>query len=331
MKNIFRHPSVAQYLRQQPVSLVDAGSSGGVHERWRSVSEFVRVIGFEPDERAFSRLADSGSEVFLKVGLLDKEGEVDFYLTRKQGASSIFMPNRQFLDRFPLYGKWDVIEKKSIKVDRLDNQLKEIGIDDVDFIKLDTQGSELHILRGSGDVLTDSVFGLEIEVEFLPLYEGQPLFSDIDEYARGLGFYLFDLNPAYWKREKGFNCGGPKGQLIFADALYFRNPESFMSILSKLGDDVVKLRSKVLRAVFICTLYGYYDYAIELFETCSDFFEETECDSIMRGLKDSVKWFSKIPNFRGRARIARLFRSVWNFVQPYYYMGSVSRKLGSFE
>ena len=56
-------------------------------------------------------------------------------------------------------------------------------MDRVDFIKLDTQGSELDILHGAGSLL-DNCSGLQLEVMFSPLYEGQPLFADVDAYLR---------------------------------------------------------------------------------------------------------------------------------------------------
>ena len=57
-------------------------------------------------------------------------------------------PNREFLDRFPHAGRFYVLSTQSIAVDTLDTQIREHGVDDVDFIKIDTQGSEIDILKG---------------------------------------------------------------------------------------------------------------------------------------------------------------------------------------
>jgi hypothetical protein len=70
-------------------------------------------------------------------------------------------------------------------------------------------------LEGATTILTDSVFGLEIEVEFVHMYENQPLFEDVDAFVKKFGFYLFDLKPYYWKRSSGKGYGKSKGQLIF--------------------------------------------------------------------------------------------------------------------
>jgi Methyltransferase FkbM domain len=55
------------------------------------------------------------------------------------------------------------------------------NINNVDAIKLDTQGSELDILRGATHVLP-TVSLIDIEVEFNELYDGQPLFCDVDRF-----------------------------------------------------------------------------------------------------------------------------------------------------
>src|SRR5207248_2510884 len=80
-----------------------------------------------------------------------------------------------------------------IPVARLATWAHQAGVDRVDFIKLDTQGSELDILQGAGFLLDDCL-GLQLEVMFSPLYEGQPLFADVDTYLRSRGFVLWRLD-----------------------------------------------------------------------------------------------------------------------------------------
>jgi hypothetical protein len=54
----------------------------------------------------------------------------------------------------------------------------------------------------------------------------QPLFSDVDIFVRDLPFELFDLKPCCWKHQ---GVDDPKatekGRIIFADAVYFRDPD----------------------------------------------------------------------------------------------------------
>ena len=70
--------------------------------------------------------------------------------------------------------------------------MRKNGIQEVDFIKIDTQGSELSILKGSTDSLKNAI-GLEIEVEFVDIYENQPLFNEVDSFVRKMDFELLQL------------------------------------------------------------------------------------------------------------------------------------------
>lgn len=54
-------------------------------------------------------------------------------------------------------------------------------------MKLDVQGSELSVLQHARRVLQD-VTALQVEVEFIRLYENQPLFAYVDMFLRDQGF-----------------------------------------------------------------------------------------------------------------------------------------------
>ena len=81
-----------------------------------------------------------------------------------------------------------------MSTDTLDSQLALHAIDDIDFIKMDTQGCELPILQGSTVTLERTV-GMQIEVAFSPIYQDQPLFSDVAAHL-GRGRRAFD--PTGW-------------------------------------------------------------------------------------------------------------------------------------
>src|SRR5207244_10748162 len=67
-----------------------------------------------------------------------------------------------------------------------------LGVGQVDAMRIDTQGSELDVLRGAEATLA-SVRLIEVEVEFNELYEGIALFPAIDQYLRQQGFVLWKL------------------------------------------------------------------------------------------------------------------------------------------
>jgi FkbM family methyltransferase len=274
--------------------LVDIGARGGVEPRWQPFADALHVVAIDADESAevpdFHGVAHF-ERIRASVG--PSEGAVEFYVTRSVGASSILRPNREFLAQFPEPERFDVVEVTTVQSRPLDALVRERRLHSVDFIKLDTQGSELSILRGADEALA-SVVGIEVEVEFAPLYEGQPLFGEIDEFLRARGFELFDLNRVYWRRS-GMPATG-RGQLMFGDALYFRSANGLVDVPGGRGLVLAK-------AVLAATAYGYLDYAGTLLAWGSErqMFQEGEAAM-------AAEWLGRARH--GRHRLARLTGNV---------------------
>jgi len=317
--------------RDNPLTIIDVGAKGGLNKRWNCFDKYLQVIGFEPDERAFQDLLEKKNREksgiatrYLNAAVYNVPGERDFYVTKKEGNSSFLLPNEDVLRKFPEQGRFAVLNTKKIKVDLLDNQLKENSVTDVDFIKIDTQGSEFFILQGATDILRKSVFGLEIEVEFIKVYDNQPLFADIDDFLRQLGFQLFDLRNAYWKRTAGKNLRGGKGQVIFGDAIYFKQEEAFFKNLESGHKETAK--AKALKAISICIVFGYFDYALALSKEAvgKKIIDHQEEKIIAKSIILSNKQNLIMPDFRGRWRVANLFYKLFKlFRQNSWAMSDV--------
>lgn len=331
--DVFIHPRFDEVFERQPLVLVDVGARGGLKSNWAPARRHLRLIGFEPDPREFAaltrRAAASGSgDIFYNTALHNRRGAVTLYLARDRGLSSVFRPNRPFLDAFPEADRFDTLEVQEMQADTLDHVLGAGGITDVDFIKADTQGSELHVLEGGSGILASSVAGVEVEVEFSPIYDGQPLFADVDRFLRGLGFHLFDLRPCYWKRAAGRAIGGPRGQIIWGDALYFRSAPALQTALAPL--DAPGRRSKLLRAIAVALLYGYYDYALELSRQAAEVLSEDERRLIDGALRKAGARDGSLPRFPGRRSLAAAAHRLWRiFLQRDDAWSVSSAKLGN--
>ena len=239
----------------EEITLIDVGSAGDIEPRWKSVEINLNYIGFEPDERSYKELISKKNSckkyVIYADALSDVTGEINLNLCRKPHVSSIYPPNKKIIDLFSDPERFDVIKKKTIKTKKLDD----FDIKNADFIKLDTQGSELKVLLGAKKTL-ENVLGLEIEVEFLPIYLNQPLFSDITELLSKKGFEFIDfINLVRWERDK-FNG---TGQCIFGDALYLKSPEFCKDIIK---DNKKKLSSYLA----ILLLYKRFDLIKKVFK-----------------------------------------------------------------
>jgi hypothetical protein len=103
---------------------------------------------------------------------------------------------------------------------------------DVDFIKVDTDGSDYQVLRGARQLLSETqVLGLGVEVQFHGLvHDESNTFRNIDRFLTSLGFSLFDLESHRYSRSvlpKPFLLRLPAqtqgGQMMWGDALYVRD------------------------------------------------------------------------------------------------------------
>jgi len=296
---------------RHPVVLADVGARGGLKKNWSAAERHLRVLGFEPDEREYLRLVAAtkgreSSRMFFHAALHNRRGPIALRIAQDRGLSSIFEPNRVFLDGFPDAERFNTTDVHEVYADTLDNLLASAGLSDIDFIKADTQGSELYVLEGAAQALAVSTVGVEVEVELTPIYKDQPLFADVDRYMRDAGYLLFDLRQCYWKREAGRHAGGPYGQIIWADALYLKSVPALQRSLARLPEELRK--SKVLRAITVALLYGYRDYAIVIARDSGNVLSAADRDTIERQLGGDSQ--PALP-FPGRGRLAGALHRLW--------------------
>ena len=316
--------SFAEYITlEHPLTIIDIGARGGVQKRWKEILCQVpsKLIGFEPDQEECVALNEwtPDNQLFIPAALSSEDGERIFYRTESVGNCSFYNPNAIFIRRFVPSPAYKVNETLTIMTTTLDNALSKQQIKDVDFIKMDVEGSEVDIIVGGGKRTLQSVFGIEVEVWFNEIYQGQPLFSDVDFALREKGFRLFDVARSnFFKRAEGKHLGGPKGQLMTGDALYFRD------LLTMNNKSVFWTASKLVKCILILIAYGYYDYALEILEIAR---QRQAIDPPKLKILTEVVMRSgsrKLPYFRGRWRVSNWLKNVarWLSVREKDFLGN---------
>ena len=115
---------------------------------------------------------------------MDKEKTITTWEDGNQGASSLYRANGQY-DFIEKYVQYEI----EVPCTRLDTFCEKNGIDKIDIIWMDLQGAELKALQSLGPLL-DTVQIIHTELEMNPMYEGQCLFNDVNEYLTNNGFDL---------------------------------------------------------------------------------------------------------------------------------------------
>lgn len=234
-------------LVEDPLVVVDVGCRWGFADQWHQLGANCHTIGFDPDVEECKRLetyyAGRDEVRLVPVGLGETTGTATLYMTKDPGGYSLLPTVKDIVDRHPALDGGKIVGTSTVDVTTLDSWCKAEGVDRVDVIKIDTQGSELSILKGAEKTL-ENVQAIEVEVEFNPLYEDVPLFGEIDRFLRDRGFVLWRLRdmahysqegtPTDWWGEEFFYydalvarflTGG--GQLFWANAYYFKRDVAY--------------------------------------------------------------------------------------------------------
>jgi len=83
--------------------------------------------------------------------------------------------------------------ERNVEIIRLDDYINEKNIEDVNILKIDTQGYEPEVLDGLGKKLSDIDLVIT-ELMFYDFYERGLSFSDIEKYLIPAGFQLYDIS-----------------------------------------------------------------------------------------------------------------------------------------
>jgi FkbM family methyltransferase len=286
---------------------VDIGASGGLENVWKRNQNDLTVIGFEPDEKEYKKLIKMGksNRHYINSAVSDFHGFKELLVRQAQGNTSFYEFNQKLINVFPHMERFNIISRATVKTDTLDSLLTKNNYNNPDFLKIDVEGAELDVLNGGIKSIANDIFGIQIEVRFIEFYKNSPLFSTINNFLINNNFQLFDMNRYYYKRSKGLWKGCLKGQLGVADALYLKTSNKLLENCEGLNSIDQKKR-KLLRALKICLVYGYYDYASELLSCGKDYYSDEEYKIIFKEINEYYSFSERIPNFKGKAYIHSL-------------------------
>lgn len=250
-------PIVRKLLNGHDLGIVDVGARGGPHGGYSRLAGMSTWYAVEPDgQSALEIERDSrwSRVVLIREAISSSSSPRTIHITRQPGLSSLLLPNRDVVDRYWSGGEFDVVASTEVPVLTLDEAADRYGFFDACFVKLDTQGSELDILRSGARLLSHSVLGVQVEAEFQPLYQEQPLFRDVDSYLNDLGFSLFDLQRMAVRRATPVR-GYSRRQVVAAHALYFRQ---------NVADLPRGPIESALRLIALAVAYEHYDFAADV-------------------------------------------------------------------
>ena len=145
------------------------------------------IHSFEPSPGSYEQLRALAGRcarvTAVNAAAGEREGDATFFVNRLSVTNSL-LPASPGAGRFLVApGALDPRERATVRLITLDGYAAANGVDEIDFLKLDTQGYELRVLEGARALLERQAIPLiSLEVCFVPLYEQQPLFPEVYQY-----------------------------------------------------------------------------------------------------------------------------------------------------
>ncbi len=188
---------VATAAGNRPVIFDVGANRGQTIARYRRLFPSASIHAFEPVREFFDQCATTckadTNVVVNNFAVGDNDGEAMFHETVGGQTSSILAAT----DRVSYYfsdGDFSRYRTYPVRKRSLDSYCKEVGVDSIDILKLDTEGYELAVLRGAETLLRSGRVGMVYtEVNFDRFWNGCALYHHIATYLEGHGVDLFGI------------------------------------------------------------------------------------------------------------------------------------------
>ena len=178
-----------------PVCLDVGANHGEVTAAILRLRPAGQVHAFEPSAscQAMLRARFTGDPrvTLVQSGLGDEDGVREFHRYANDQLSS-FLPLQAGAAN-PFQGEPE-LTRELVPLITLDHYATEHRLDRIALLKIDTQGYDLRVLQGARKLLgAGAVAHVLVELNFIPLYAGQPAPEEIIAFLSGQGLHLVDF------------------------------------------------------------------------------------------------------------------------------------------
>ena len=183
-------------LEIHPV-LIDIGASLASPRIWGPIAGHSVYVGFDPDLRELRTITDQAyyKAVIVNEAVTCEKGsaEVRFYFTKSPTCSSTLKPDAASLGEY-LFADLFVVEREAVvRATTLDVVLDRLALPGVDWLKTDSQGTDLRLFESLKPDRRARVLALDMEPGLIDAYVGEDLFVDAHKQLLRSGFWLSDL------------------------------------------------------------------------------------------------------------------------------------------
>jgi len=172
-------------IQLMPKDVLDIGAHTGQFYKWaKSAWPYCNVFMIEANrlhENTLLNLTANTKDEYMISALGDKEREVTFY-TRSD------KPHTEGNSYYKEANYWDIpqlVQEETVTLKKLDDIFDEEKV--FDLVKMDTQGSELDILKGGKKLITKAT-AVILEVAYIEYNLGAPTSDEVIKHMNNIGF-----------------------------------------------------------------------------------------------------------------------------------------------
>lgn len=282
--------------------VVDVGARNGMHTLPAWYTSETDLVGFEPNEEecakleagttdsfmAGHRMPDFHSTKFHPAAVWNTDGHADLHLTQSLGACTMLgeftgnAPDRIFSNGRTLRSAvGNITETVSVPCRKLDSVIDDDAV--IDFLKIDVEGGELHVLGGAETLLKGKrVLFAQLEFFTVSFRPNCPVFGEQHALLHERGYRLIDLlqdHARYTRDRSSIPALNDRSMLLAGDGIYILDPDE---------NDIDPVTRARMGAITLA--YGYHSLGISLFRD-SGLYSESEIARI-------EQHFSSVPLLR---------------------------------
>jgi hypothetical protein len=293
-ERIFEHPA----LREAPPVLVDVGASYNLHPAWRRLAPYAIGVGFEPDRRGVTAMRASAKRFKHwiscdRIVVPGMEDSSPFYLTKSSYCSSTLQPDIAALSDWTFAELFEVKETQALPATQLAVVLKSHGLVHLDWLKCDTQGTDLRIFLSLPPDIRRRVLTVEFEPGLIDAYHGEDKLLTVLAAMEHEPFWLAQMEMQGVPRGRRANLRKRLGPAWTKAYLNFGPVAPGWANLSYLhrmtGEDMQGVREYLLAWVFATEL-NQPAFALELAESGMERFNDSIFSELAAASVRGMRW-----------------------------------------
>jgi FkbM family methyltransferase len=179
------------------LTLVDIGASLEPFRPFQPLLGRATYVGFDPDLREMhTDASETARRVIVNKAVVAEPGRdtATFYLTRNPTASSTLRPDADEVAPFLHAYRYEVVGEAEVPATSLDGAMTAAGIDRIDWLKLDTQGTDLRLIESLSEPRFGTLMAVDAEPGFDQHYQTEDTFGDLHRAMVERGFWLADID-----------------------------------------------------------------------------------------------------------------------------------------